>query len=277
MAIVHELTEEDYRWSMSRVLIAGEPDSGKTESSRTFKGPTHLLSYPGEGGINSIPKVPYIKPYIWREDANARASSKAVVDEIKTLTIQILTGEYGPIHTFFGDGVHRFYEYFIDMACGGRFFKGQMTKEDWLATSQARTAFKEYLKMVKQSSVPVVVFTTWSAYEPDKPGDVFGPRHVYPDLVGKMARDIMGEFSLILSSQAKPNPVLGKPPRFRWQIKPSADIRGASIKIDPEIWASLPDDVAQNWPELERLLLNGKPGVSEGDPPKASAKATTKK
>lgn len=269
MAIVHELTEEDYRWAMSRMLIAGAPNSGKTYCSQTFPGPVHLLSFPGEGGINSIPKGPHIRPYIWREDANARASSKAVVDEIRSLTIEIITKENGPIHTFFGDGVHRYYEYYIDMISGGRYFKGQMEKEDWLATAQARTAFKEYLKMVKQSSVPVVVFTSWDAYEPEKPGDVFGPRSIYPDMVGKMARDIMGEFSLILSSQWKPNPITGKTPKFWWQLKPSEEVKGAAIKIDPEIWENLPEKVDQDWQALERLLLRGKP--------KTSAKVITKK
>lgn len=259
MAYIRELTAEDYRWAMSRLLIAGEPNTGKTGCSRTFTGPVHLLSYPGEGGINAIPKVESIKPYIWREDADARANSKAVLDEVRKLTIDIITGDHGPCHTFFGDGIHRFYEYFIDVAAGGKFFKGQMMKEDWLVTGQARTAFKEYLKLVKSSPIPVVVFTSWSGYEPDKQGDVFGQnKHVYPDLVGKMARDIMGEFSLILSSHSKPNLVKGKPPRFWWQIKADNEVHGASIKIDPEIWARLPTEVDQDWQKLEDLLLKAK-------------------
>jgi hypothetical protein len=260
LAIIHELTEEDYRWALSRVLITGQPNSGKTESSRTFKGPTHFLAYPGEGGINSIPKVDWIKPYIWKEDADARANSKSVVDEIRKITIEIITGKHGPIHTFFGDGVHRFFEYFIDAAAGGKYFKGTMEKADWLTAGGARAAFKEYLKMVKSSPVPVVVFTAWEAYEPDKQGDVYGTsKHVLPDFVGKMARDSMGEFSLVLSSHSRPNVVKGKPPRFWWQLKADNEIHGAAIKIDPAIWATLPDEIDQDWPKLEALLSQAAP------------------
>jgi hypothetical protein len=259
LAIITAPTEEDYRWALSRVLIAGEPNSGKTGCSRTFKRPVHHVSYPGEAGFNSIPKEEGIKPYIWKEDANARASSQAVIDEIWQLTVDITSGKHGPIHTFFADGVHRFYEYYVDAAAGGKYFKGDMKKADWLPTGQARAAFKEYLKMVKSSSVPVVVFTSWSGYEPDKQGDVFSEnKHVYPDLIGKMARDVMGEFSLVVSSYRQLSLVKGKLPKFFWQIKPSADVHGAAIKIQPDILEDLPDELPQDWPLLEKLLTDEK-------------------
>jgi hypothetical protein len=270
LGIIHELTEEDFIWAMSRILITGAPNSGKTGCSKTFRGPTHLLSYPGEGGINAIPKVDWIKRYIWKEDAAARMNSKAVVDEIWDVTVKIVTGKYGPIHTFFGDGVHRLFEYYIDQASGGKYFKGTMQKQDWLTAGGARAAFKDYLKMVKSSPVPVVVFTAWEAYEPDKQGDVYGTdKHVLPDFVGKMARDAMGEFSLILSSHSKPNVIKGKPPRFWWQLKADSEVHGAAIKIDPAIWASLPNEIDQDWPKLEALLL--------GEGPKAALKTITNK
>lgn len=254
------MTEEDYRWSISRVLLSGEPNSGKTGCSETFGNEgkiVHHLSYPGEGGFNSIPRVPWVKPYVWREDADARASSKAVLDEIRKVSVDIITGEYGPCHAFFGDGIHRFYEYFIDVASGGKFFKGQMQKEDWLVTGQARTAFKEYLKMMKSSPVPVVVFTSWSGYEPDKQGDVFSAnKHVYPDLVGKMARDIMGEFSLILSTHSRPALIKGQPPKFWWQLKADTEVHGAAMKVDPMVWSELPMEIDQDWETLESLLLD---------------------
>ena len=242
---------------MSRVLIAGAPNAGKTACADTFTGPTHLVSYPGEGGINSIPRTEGIKPYIWREDADSKDTSARVIDEIRKVTVEILTGKYGPCHTFFGDGIHRFYEYFIDAASGGKYFKGEMNKDAWLSAGSARAAFKKYLSLVKSSPVPVVVFTAWEAYEPDKQGDVFSTsKHIYPDLVGKMARDIMGEFSLILSAHSRPSPQRDKPPKFWWQLKADAETHGAAMKIDPVVWADLPMEMDQDWQLLEAALLS---------------------
>ena len=252
--IIHEVSEELYRWSMSRVLIAGPPNSGKTGSSVTFGGPQHLLSYPGEGGINSIPKVDFIKPYIWQDDPKARASSASVITEIWQVTTDIITGKYGPCDVFFGDGAHRLYEYFVDKATGGDYFKGLVKDKGWLPVGQAKVAFKEYLKMVKAApNVKTVVFTCWDGAELDKApkdmSDLAGPKHILPGFVGQMAKEAMGEFSLILSSHRDISPVNGKVV-FYWQIKPQGEVHGAQIKIDPKRLEKLPVKVEQDWQAL---------------------------
>lgn len=266
MPIIHEITPELFEWLLSRVMLSGPPNSGKTGSSVTFGGPQHLLSYPGEGGINSIPKVDFIKPYIWQDNPASRASSQTVINEILQVTTDIITGKNGPCDVFFGDGVHRFYEYFVDVATGGDYFKGKVKDKGWLPVGQAKVAFKEYLKMVKAApNIKVVVFTCWDGAELDRSftkdaTDLGGPKHIMPGFVGQMAKEAMGEFSLILSCHRDVSPVTGKG-EFWWQIIPQGDVMGAQIKIDParmeRIMANLKGKgrVPQDWQKLRELLL----------------------
>lgn len=242
---------------MSRVLVSGAPGTGKTRSAVTCHRPLHIISLPGEGGTNSIPQEEGIFPYVWVDDADSRASSKAVIDEIKALTIEIVSGARGECVTVFIDGLHKAYEYFLDTVTGGDFFKGNDFEP--LLYQRSHTKFLEYLKLVKESRVQYAFFTAWDAKDPDKPElKSKSPMHVYPDLPGKLSRRIMGEFSLVLSSHVVPALVRGQPARFYWQLKPNSEVHGAAIKIDPAIYSKLPDEIPQDWVKLEEMLMGTK-------------------
>ena len=264
----------DWERTMSRVLLSGGPNTGKTRSSITCKRPVHLISLPGEGGTNSIPREDGIFPYVWVEDANSRASSKAVLDEIRQLTVEILSGKRGECATIFVDGIHKAYEYFLDTVTGGDYFKGN--EFEALLYQRSHTKFMEYIKLVRESSAPYVFFTAWDAKDPDKPElKSKSPMHVYPDLPGKLSRRILGEFSIVIASHATPSPIPGKPPRFFWQLKPSSEVHGASIKIDPAIAMYLPAEVEQDWQGLERLLMEAGAKAKRGA--RSADKLTTTK
>jgi hypothetical protein len=250
-----------WKRTMSRVLVSGGPNTGKTRSLITCKRPVYVISYPGEGGTNSIPQEEGIMPLMWVDDADSRASSRAVVDEVRASTIEMITSEN--CVTFFGDGIHKLYEYFLDTVTAGDYFRGN--EFDTILYQRAHVKFMEYIKLVRESAVPYVFFTAWDARDPDKPElKSKSPMHVYPDLPGKMSRRIMGEFSIVIASHATPSAFVGKPPRFYWQLKANSEVHGAMIKIDPRIAEHLPAEVDQDWQALERLLMEAGEKVKQG-------------
>jgi hypothetical protein len=128
------------------------------------------------------------------------------------------------------------------------------------------------VKIWRQSMIPYVFFTVWDGKDPDKPElKSQSPMHVYPDLPGKLARRIMGEFSFVISTQSAPAIVAGQPARFWFQLKADNTIHGAMIKIAPEIAAFLPMKMDQDWILLEKTIMDAAAKV------KAGAKPTVKK
>jgi hypothetical protein len=256
----------DWVRTMSRVLVSGDVNSGKTTSVRTCHRPVHVISLPGEGGTNSIPREDGIVPYVWTEDADSRASSKVVIDQVRALTVEILTGKRGECRTIFVDGLHRLYDHFLNQVTGGAYLAGR--EFEALLYSRSHVQFVDYLKLVKDSSVSSAFFTVWSAKDPDKPElRSQSPQHVYPDLPGRLARRVMGEFSLVIASHSMPSVVANQPPRFYWQLKANNVVHGAMIKIAPEIAAHLPSEMEQDWQKLEKLLMEAGEKVKQGVKP----------
>ena len=264
------LDKDAWKKGVSRTLIVGPPNSLKTSSIATWPRDTHWISYPGEKGHSSIPAdEPGIHAYVWEADDLAKFSPSAVITEIEKLTIEILTLKHGPIVTFAGDGLHKLYEFYFlqELAAlkqvfgGSSEFSGATDEEleeklSGKAYGRAHSSFKHYLDIIGFSSVQHAVFTIWDGEEKDNPDNKRGgSSHVFPDLPGKMARRIMGEFPIVLAAKVSLPDPQGRV-NGTWQTRPGGKIWGAGIKVPPEVAKRIPAEVPQNWPALYNLIVN---------------------
>lgn len=254
MGFEKRTTQGDFR----RVLLVGPPNSRKTTSLLTFPRPIHIMSYPGEKGYETIPtNLDGAHSYIWTTpEVGKPESATSTVSTVRKETVKIISGGYGPINTFAGDGLHKLYGTILDSVTDGAFSKG----EEFEPKLYGRAAqwFLDYLDLVMHSKVPYVVFTVWPEHEKDRkksPGekDSDVPSHIYPDLPGRMAKRIMGEFNVVVYCTLK-RPKPGEPEAAVWQTRPSGEVWGCQIKGPEPIVSRIPLYVPAEWPVLEQYL-----------------------
>lgn len=248
-----------------RVLISGPPNSRKTSSLHTWPFDAdeglHIVCYPGEKGWDSIDtSIPGVHAYVWKIEDPAKASPFQVVKEVEDITAQILTGKFGKVKTFAGDGLHKLYGWYYrreydKLAASG----GDHEKISGRAFGLAHDEFQHYLHRTCHTSCPYMAFTVWDGREKDNPEDKASnaPTHIFPDLPGQMAKRIMGEFSVVVYASVGLPPGPGKPAPASWQLLPSGKVWGAGVKVPAARAKGLPTTCEQDFKALERLLLAG--------------------
>ncbi len=256
--------EEDWKPSWRRVAIQGPPNTWKTSSAKTFADaspPLALLSYPGEMGVNSVPRHEGILPYIWRDTAEDKLDSLGKFRAVEEFTAEVISGKYGKIGCFFGDGLHNLATLALDAASDGTFLKGKDFNIERAfgivdPYTKSYNMMVKYINMVNESPVPLVVFTMWDGRESEgKDKNNRDVSRVYPELPGKLAKKVMGMFPLVLYSKIVPmQPPKYLKPRGVWQIKADDQIAGAAVKVPIDIQNKLPQQVEQDWAALEALL-----------------------
>lgn len=248
-----KLTHEGQVIRRRRLLIAGGPNKRKTTAALTAPKPIGILSYPGEKGYDTIPTDnPDIIPLVWQNPE--KLDSHQIVREITQASIDMIAGKYGKINTFVGDGLHKFYEYILDDVTDGSWFGGLEFEPKLYA--MAHRVFIDYLSRTMHNPLPVVIFTTWDGSEPDrqpkageKARDI--PSHTWPDLPGKMAKKIIGEFSVVVHSSLR-SPKPGEPVEAYWQTRPSGEVEGCGVKGPAETVKKLPLYIKADYQEFER-------------------------
>ena len=255
------LVRSDTPTTRRRILISGEPNTYKTTSLLTFPRPLVYLAYPGEKGHAVIPGgAPDIFKYTWQVDDPTKPESPyQVLADVRKVTTEALCGAHGKEITFAGDGLHKLHAYMLNAVTEGAYFKGDEFEPRLYG--RATEMFLSYLALVAHSTVPVAVFTVWSGQEPDRPkkpvertGDI--PTHIYPELPGKLAKRIIGEFEIVVGSVLR-SPKPGAPLAGQWQLRPDGDIRGVGVKIAPDIAKTLPLACAADYRVLDNLLTGG--------------------
>lgn len=244
-----------------RVLVSGPPNSRKTSSLMTWPRPIHILSFPGEKGHSSIPlDEPGVSAYVWEDEDVTKYSPTAVVNEVESATWKILAGKSGEIVSFAGDGLHKLYGWYYGKARADLQASSNLPDDviDARAYGLAHDNFTLYLTKVAHSTVPFVVFTVWEGKELDDSDAKKGPSHIYPDLPGKMAKRIMGEFSVVVYSEVGLPPAPDKPAPATWQLLPSGKVWGAGVKIPAKLAQKLPAKIAQDFPTLQKVLQGSK-------------------
>lgn len=252
-----------------RVLISGAPNTLKTTAMLTWPKPLHIVSYPGEKGFETIPtNVDGIFPYVWEIDDITKVSPHAVVREVETLTMEILSGKHGEVTTFVGDGLHKLYGWFWEAAFQDLIAAASQRK-DWDGNDEnlrgpaygvthggaTGGTFGAYITKTLHTPTPYIVMSLWEGASKDDPDDPRkrASKHIFPDLPGMAAKRIVGEFGATLySTVTLPDPqgrVQGQ-----WQLRPEGNVWGAGVKVAPEIAKNLPARMPQDFLALEELL-----------------------
>ena len=251
-----------------RVLNSGPPNSFKTTSLLTWYRPIHIISCPGEKGWETIPVgMEGVHSYVWEIEDPAKVTSASVVAEVDKLILDVLTGKKGPVTTLALDGIHKLYDWDYKRA------RVELEDATYLNDEQkdiraygnpqggAYKAFLDRLHKVLASTVPYVVCTVWEDPEKDDPQDKSknAPMHTYPALPGKIAKRIVGEFSVVVYSEvSSPVADLKGEVKGTWQIRPGGKVWGVGVKAPLDIALKLPKHIPQDFPTLERLLKGEK-------------------
>ena len=91
------MEENDWLRTQSRLLLFGEPGSGKTASLLTWPRPVHVISCPGEQGAGAIKPDPANGVNVYVFDLQQGQPSSEVVREMRDLTVNVIAGTHGEI------------------------------------------------------------------------------------------------------------------------------------------------------------------------------------
>jgi hypothetical protein len=241
-----ELVETDldsWKSTFRRLLINGPPISGKSTSLLTFPPKRHILVAPGELGHSSLREDDDTKVYYWRFDPSATTIQYMKLwISVQKLTNDILSGACGEVNTFAWDGLHKLY-YLIMKAFG------------WTSSTDPRQyvkyheAFENYIRPVLGSNVPYVVATTYDGQEAVEAGSNI--TKVYPDLPGKMAKQVMGMFPVVFHSERRGE---GDKETFIWQLRTTGKVQGCGLHLPVELSKQFPAEVEQDWNRIEAIV-----------------------
>lgn len=250
--------------SIHRMLAQGPPNSGKTGTfCQTWPEPAHILVAPGERGDATVPRgKPGLTPYIWEESPIEKMASSVVVAEVEALTFKILGSP--DVRSFCFDGLHKYYGYVLDWISGGSLFKGENIgnpEDPYLSAriyNRTREHVRYFVQRINASPIENILFTCWDGREPDKASQGFkGTQHIYPNLPGAAAKEIMGEFGLVVYTtiewgQRQPKGLA--PSSF--QLLPEGEVWGCCVKAPIEVIKHLPVRCAQSYPVLDKVLAD---------------------
>jgi hypothetical protein len=204
-------------------------------------------------GERSIPRGADVTKSLWgAPKPGTPVNWLAEWTDVKRITAEALSGKHGVVTTFWGDGLHKLYRVALAVASNGESEKpdGQFEAQVY---GRASNMFFRYLESVLASDVPYAVFTVWNGREKDDPADRAkdAPSHVFPELPGKAAKEIMGYFDVVLHAGIEG---AGDTARYYWQTKPGGVVWGAGLKGPVEITRAVPLRVPQDWAQLETRL-----------------------
>ena len=245
-----------------RWLINGAPNTGKTGSVYTAKGPVIAITLPQEKGDATMPlktrdghPVKHFKFDI--DPAKEGISWAQEVEAVRRLIREISAGKHGPCSTLFLDGAHKLYDTIFKGNCGGS-VKNIEEKAVGRKYGESHEEFQNMLDLTNRSPIPYVIWTCWDGVKVDSEVDKVtkdSPRSVYVGLPGAMGRKVMGEFSFVLHSS-----VLGQGDgrQFKWRLQPQGDIESAGAKVRRDLIdrIKLPTVLPQDFEAFDKVLTD---------------------
>lgn len=242
--LITQPNKEVWLKSYRRVLLNGAPLRGKTTSLKTFPKPIHIIVAPGEMGYSSLfPDPPHLNLYYWEFDTASPIIAWAKVwVEFKILCTDILNGKYGSVETLAIDGLHKLY-YVIQKAHG--YTQDSEARE----YSRYHEVFTNQMSVILGSSIPYVVATVYDGPEATEPGSKV--TQVFPQLPGRMAKDIMGLFPCVFHAELR---VDEKGSIYSWRLQPSVKMQAAGFHLPKEITSTFPAELPQDWAIVEKLI-----------------------
>lgn len=263
------LDDELWQKKSSRVLLIGRPNTRKTHSiCSTWDKPLQIISYPNEQGVSTIPRHDEnITPHVWEEEDVGNVALDTTIKLIEERTWEILGGKFGTCETFAGDGLVKLAACYwrrefnrLLMANEQQLAQGRISENDIQVRAYGNEnygACKDicgYVNRVCNSNVKNVVFTVWEGREIDDPDAQKKTSHIYADLPGKLARQIVGEFNVVLYADVGLPVAPGRPGKGTWQTRPKGKVWGVGIKGPVEIVGKIPDEIPQDYQKLKSAL-----------------------
>lgn len=265
MPLVQIPHNEDAEWQAlrNRILLVGPPNTGKTASLETFVGPEERIAYiqlPGEQGAGTFPAKKFgdrAVVFVDKTDDPTKVDWVREVSGLKQLSIDIITGKYGKIDVVALDGLHKGWDIFLAKATGGASAK-TLDFDAKLYVDAGKEFVVSWLHMffraVTAGKIKRVVATIWDGREKDDPDDKSktAASHLFPELPGKLAKGIVGEFGVVLGAGVQG---VGGGAKFQWQTRPFGKVGGVGIKVPKDIAAKIETFIPQDWallaPKLE--------------------------
>jgi len=227
-----------------RVMLSGVPNSGKSTSLATFVSEgekMNIVTSPGEAGAKSLLPGENITSYVYEvpEETNLTDIKwcQTALKETEELTLDL--AQSSDVLAF--DGLHAYYNLMINVVTEGAFSKG----EEFSATLFGLTArrLNNFVMSLYHSKCPLIVVTCWEDWEssggfdPVKFRDGNTEKKLWPSLVGKMSKEVVGLFDTRLSCRLEVkclhnNCELKKDndPHHVWQFLPRGVVAGVGIK-----------------------------------------------
>lgn len=241
-----ELEEVDldaWRTTFRRLLLNGPPLTGKTTSLLTFPAKRHLVIAPGEMGHSSVREDENTKVYYWEFDpAASNVQYGRVWAQLQKLVLAILSGNFGEVNTFGMDGLHKVY-YLIMKANG---FTSNTDPKEYVKYHEA---FTNFLGPILGSSIPYVVATSYDGQEAVEVGSKVTA--IFPDLPGKMAKQVMGMFPVVFHTERRGD---GAQEKYIWQLRSTGKVQGVGMHLPQEIKKLFPAELDQDWRKVEEIL-----------------------
>lgn len=238
-----EIDLDAWKQTFRRVLVNGPPLSGKSTSFLTFPPKRHIIVAPGELGHSSIREDENTKLYYWEFDpgvSNVQYLKTWV--NVQKLTTEILSGKHGEITTLGMDGLHKLY--FLIMKA-----KGFTVDSDPKEYVKYHEEFSRYMHMILGSSVSYVVASSYDGVEALEAGSKI--TQVFPDLPGKMAKQVMGMFPVVLHAERRGD---GDKEKFMWQLRSTGKVQAAGMHLPADIRGQFPSEIEQDWQKIETII-----------------------
>lgn len=238
-----EVDLDGWKSTFRRLLINGPPLSGKTSSLATFPAPRHIIIAPGELGHSSIRDGDGQRVYYWQFDVEQPIVKYMLMwQHVKRLTQEIITGKHGPCETLAIDGLHKLY-YVIMKAYG------YTSDTDPRAYTKFHEEFTNYVAPLLASKIPYVVATCYDGNEASEAGSKV--TQVFPDLPGKMAKQVMGMFPVVFHSERQGD---GTHEKFVWRLRASGKVQGCGVHLPKEVTKIFPAEADQDWAKIESIV-----------------------
>jgi len=260
LELVKAEDEKIWEAQRNRVLIVGAPNTGKTASLETFVYDGERIAYvqlPGEQGAGTFPFHKFgdrCVAFMDRRPDPTKTDWIAELKSMKQLMVDVITGKYGKIDVLALDGLHKGHEVFLAKVTSGE--SARTLDFDAKLYEDARKEMLAWLHMgfraVTEGKLKRVVCTIWEGREKDDPDDKSknAASHLFPELPGKMAKGIVGEFGVVLGAKTQGT---GAGCKYLWQTRPYGKIGGVGIKAPKEVMAKIETDVLQDWKKLAPL------------------------
>lgn len=262
----------------SRVGLFGPVGTFKTTSIvETWPRKAHggeklvILSCPGEKGWETIPRNdPDLVPLIWEIEDMEKVSPHQVIKDVESAIAQAVSGAFGPVTTFALDGAHKLYPWYFERAFKDKLdnppknWDGDEEKMVGPAYGQSHRDFGKILAKLSAARIPYLVCTFWDSEERDDPKDKRrdAPTHIFPDLPGKMAKNVVGEFGAMLYCETTLPDLQGRS-SGAWLTRREGRVWGASIKVPPVVAKQIPVRFPQHFEVLQRYMSGDAVGAAD--------------